>query len=339
MTNKRLATIVVLLVVAAIAGLGIWHWRGDATSEAGIPFRIGFNTWVGYGPLYVARDVGIFKKNGLNVELIRLEGTGERRAALLSKRIDALGSTIDDFVVGLSEGINGKMVAVLDESNGADGIIAKQGIKTVQDLRGKRIAVQPGFVNHFFLLYVLDKAGIGPTEFQLVPMEPDKAADALFAGDVDVAVTWEPHLSAIKGKKGFELVLTTADSSAQHIIFDNLVIRSDVLSDRGKDVIALLKSWYEAIDYIKGNPEASYGILAKAFDITSEKEVGEMMEGVYFPTPQQNFDFMAQASGAQSIAKKVVDLYLKVGVIRADLSATSIKNSIDPQFLRAATPK
>ena len=95
----------------------------------------------------------------------------------------------------------------------------------------------------------------------------------------------------------------------------------------------------QAIDYIKGNPEASYGILSKAFDITSEKEVGEMMEGVYFPTPQQNLDFMAQASGAQSIAKKVVDLYLKVDVIRTAPSVTSIKSSIDPQFLRAAVSK
>ncbi|MGD0023167.1 MAG: ABC transporter substrate-binding protein [Xanthobacteraceae bacterium] len=340
MTSKRLTIVGISLAVVAVLGVGIWLWHRDAGSEAGGgTFRIGFNTWVGYGPLYVAREAGIFKKNGLNVELIRLEGTGERRAALLSKRIEALGSTIDDFVVGLSEGVNGKMVAVLDESRGADGIVAKQGIRTVQDLRGKRIAVQPGFVNHFFLLYVLDKAGIGPTEFQLVPLEPDKAADALLAGEVDVAVTWEPHLSAIKDTKGFELVLTTADPSAQHIIFDNLVIRTDVLDDRTKDVIALLKSWYEAIDYIKGNPEASYGILSKAFDITSEKEVGEMMEGVYFPTPQQNLDFMAQASGAQSIAKKVVDLYLKVDVIRTAPSVTSIKSSIDPQFLRAAVSK
>jgi NitT/TauT family transport system substrate-binding protein len=327
-----------LLVLFGLAAADLWIQRAPRAAEN--PFRIGFNTWVGYGPLYVAQEAGIFKKHNLNVELIRLEGTGERRAALLAKRIDALGSTMDDFVLGLSEGVNGKMVAVLDESKGADGIIAKKGIKSLRDLKDKRIAVQPGFVNHFFLLYMLNQVGIAPNQFQMVPMEPDKAAAALFAKEVDVAVTWEPHLSLIKGNKDYEMITTTADARAQHIIFDNLVVRDDVLNDRKKDVVELIKAWYEALDYIKANPDPSYKVLAKEFGLP-EKEVAETMEGVYFPTIQENIKFMGATTGpaALPIGKKVVDLYVKAGVMKKALAPGLLEASIPGQYLKDAVPK
>jgi NitT/TauT family transport system substrate-binding protein len=335
-TTSRLATLAAAIMLTLASALLF----GRPSSAADAPFRIGFNTWVGYGPLYLAQEAGIFKKRNLNVELIRLEGTGERRAALLAKRIEALGSTMDDFVLGLSEGVNGKMVMVLDESKGADGIIAKRGIKSLRDLRGKRIAVQPGFVNHFFLLYMLEQVGIAPNQFQLVPMEPDKAAAALFANEVDVAVTWEPHLSAIKGKKEFEMITTTADARAQHIIFDNLVIRNDVLTDRRNDVVELIKCWYEALDYMKANPEPSYKILAKEFGLP-EKEVAETFEGVYFPTIQENMKFMSAASGtgAMPIARKVIDLYTKAGLMKKALERGLLENSVPTQFLKDAAAR
>jgi NitT/TauT family transport system substrate-binding protein len=337
--RKRAAYAIILLsVLSGLAQADLWFGRSATAAET--VFRIGFNTWVGYGPFYVAQESGIFKKHNLNVELIRLEGTGERRAALLAKRIDALGSTMDDFVLGLSEGVNGKMVAVLDESKGADGIIAKKGIKSLRDLKGKRIAVQPGFVNHFFLLYMLDQVGIAPNQFQMVPMEPDKAAAALFAGEVDVAVTWEPHLSAIKGKKEFEMITTTADARAQHIIFDTLVIRDDVLTDRKKDVVELIKAWYEALDYIKANADVSNKILAKEFGMP-EKEVAETMEGVSFPTLQENIKFMTATTGAAAapMAKKVIDLYVKAGVMKKAPEAGLLSSSLPVQFLKDATSK
>src|SRR5215510_7281381 len=93
------------------------------------PFRVAFNTWVGYGPFYVAQERGFFKAEGLDVQLQRIEGTGDRRAALIAGRIEALGSTIDDLVVGASQGVQARMVLGIDQSSGADGIVAVDTVK------------------------------------------------------------------------------------------------------------------------------------------------------------------------------------------------------------------
>jgi NitT/TauT family transport system substrate-binding protein len=341
MTRRRILLISTILAIIGLFGLSARSYRPWA-QPVPTPFRIAFNTWVGYGPFYIAQQTGIFNRHHLDVELIRLEGTGERRAALLAKRIDALGSTMDDFVVGLSEGVNGEMVAVLDESRGADGIVAKQDITTVSDLRGKRIAVQPGFVNHFFLLYELQKAGIGPTDFQLVPLEPDTAFAALEAGEVDAAVTWEPHLSAVKGQTKFHVVMDTSYPQAQHIIFDNLLVRTDIGASRRNDVIELLKSWYEALDYMKRNQESTNKILGKVFDLPPQ-EIPKVLTGVWFPNWKQNISFMDDrpetGSGALAIAQKVVELYTTVGVIRTPLSNDIVKQHIASVFLRQAFPE
>ena len=299
-----------------------------------IPLKIAFNTWIGYGPFYVAKEKGFFKNANLRVELVRMEGTGERRAALIAKRIDALGSTIDDFVVGSSQGLNGVMVLAIDESFGADGIVAKKGINSVRDFKNKKIAVQPGFVNHFFLLYLLQKYSLSQDDIIIYPMEPDKAANALLSGDVDVAVTWEPHLSVIKNKKGFNLILTTADSIAQHIIVDNLIIRDDVLKERERDVERLLRVWFHTLDFIQKNPDESANIMAKSVGITAD-EAKEMLKGLKFVSLEDNLKFFNKTHEPNffSLARKALLLYTDAKVIENPSRAQPLFDRINGEII------
>src|SRR6267143_1980231 len=159
-----------IVLVVALAVAAMWYCSRRQRPST---FHVAFNTWVGYGPFYVAKEKGFFKDEGLDVDLQRIEGTGDRRAALIAGRVEALGSTVDDLVVGASQGVPAKMVLGIDQSNGADGIVVVNGIKDIKDLKGKTVAVQPGFVNHFFLLYLLDKNGLSPNDVKIEAMEPD----------------------------------------------------------------------------------------------------------------------------------------------------------------------
>src|SRR5215213_658537 len=243
------------------------------------PFRVAFNTWVGYGPLYIAQEKGFFKEEGLEVELQRIEGTGDRRAALIAGRIEALGSTIDDLVVGASQGVTARMVLGIDESAGADGIVAINSIKDIKDLKGKTVAVQPGFVNHFFLLYLLDRNGIPANDVRIEAMEPDAAGLAFVAQKIDVAVTWEPYLSRAKERSDGHVLITTADPVARGVIVDNLIVRDDVIQRRRTDVEKLIRAWFKAVLYLKTNPDDGNAIIGKAFGL-SPKEVAETLKGV-----------------------------------------------------------
>ncbi len=325
--------LIILLFAVVIITLGFYLSLRKKPKD----FTIAFNTWVGYGPFYIAKEMGFFKKEGLDVKLVRIEGTGERRAALMAKRIEALGSTIDDFVVGLSEGLNGKMVMVVDESFGADGIVAKENIKSISQFRGKRIAVQPGFVNHFFLLYLLDKIGMTQNEIIISPLEPDKAASALLNKEVDVAVTWEPHLSVIKNEKGFRLILTTTNSIAQHLIVDNFVVRNDVLKNRSEEVRKIMKCWFEAVDFLKNNQQEGDEIIKKAFGLKSPAEVREMLKGVVFPSLQQNLTLFNTNThpNVSEKAEKALKLYQQEGIIENADRVYPLEKKIDASYIRS----
>jgi NitT/TauT family transport system substrate-binding protein len=88
-----LVTLVIIIVVGVVAGC---HQSAGATE----PIRVGFNTWVGFGPFYIAQEKGFFAKRGLNVELQRIEGTGDRRSAFIAGRLEGMGSTVDDLIIG-----------------------------------------------------------------------------------------------------------------------------------------------------------------------------------------------------------------------------------------------
>jgi NitT/TauT family transport system substrate-binding protein len=94
-----------------------------ATAQADT-VKIAHSTWVGYGPLYIARDKGIFKKNGVDVDLIVMEDPKERFPTLMADKIEMIASTIDTALLYLKKPNDFQYVVAIDDSNGGDGIVA-----------------------------------------------------------------------------------------------------------------------------------------------------------------------------------------------------------------------
>jgi NitT/TauT family transport system substrate-binding protein len=327
-SRKQLIQVLVLATII-IALVGIFFLTRHKTRPA---FRVGFNTWVGYGPFYVAQEKGFFKEEGLDVDLQRIEGTGDRRAALIAGRIEALGSTIDDLVVGASQGVPAKMVLGIDQSNGADGIVAVNSIKNIKDLKGKTIAVQPGFVNHFFLLYLLDKNGLSTSDVKIEAMEPDAAGLAFVAKQIDVAVTWEPHLSKAKERSDGHVLITSADPIAEGVIVDNFIVRNDVIQRQREDVEKFIRAWFKAVQYCKTNPDDANAIIAKAFDL-KPSEVPDMLSGVKLFDQGMNKKFLSLTGEPHTvleIAGKAGELYFRAGLINNKPDARTL---VDTTFV------
>lgn len=322
-----LAMVAIIMVIGVVAGC-------QPSTGTAQPIRVGFNTWVGFGPFYIAQEKGFFAERGLNVELQRIEGTGERRSALIAGRLEGMGSTVDDLIIGAAQGVEGKMVLGLDESIGADGILTSKDISTVADFKGKSIAVQPGFVNHFFLLYILDANGLSSKDVTIVPMEPDKASAAFVAEEVDIAVTWEPHLSEVeKNRPDGQRFLTTNDYPG--IVVDILVFRNDVVEDRPDDVRAFVDAWYQALDFLQTNPEEANAIIAKAMDLASV-DVGGMLSGVKFLSKEDNAKYHDKAEQVNvfSIAAIAGELWQAEGFIDKPVEVDGL---IDTRFLEGSS--
>ena len=137
-------TLIVVLFALCISYLGC---RSEKPS-----LKIAYNSWVGFGPLFIAQKMGYFEKEGIKVDLILMEGTGEKGSALSAGKIDGIATTVDAFVIQASRKVPGMIVMAFDESLGADGVVTTKDIKSVKDMKGKKVALQPGFVGHFFLV-------------------------------------------------------------------------------------------------------------------------------------------------------------------------------------------
>ena len=102
---------------------------------------ISFTTWIGYAPLFIAKEKGIFEKNGVNVDLRVIESAGDIKSAIASGAIQGYAQTIDTVIMGIGAGLDSTQVLALDTSDGGDGIVCKNEYNSIEDLRGKKVAL------------------------------------------------------------------------------------------------------------------------------------------------------------------------------------------------------
>jgi NitT/TauT family transport system substrate-binding protein len=291
------------------------------------PFKLSVNSWVGWGPLFIAKERNFF--DGLDVDIRFVEDAGARRTAMLAGQVDGYGSSVDNLAIDATFGVTGKTVLCFDESAGADGIVAKSEVSW-EKLKGRKVAVQKGLPGHFLLLSVLSKHGLKSSDVQIMDLDADKAGSAFVAGNVDVAVTWEPWISKAAGLSGGKVLITTKEMPG--LIVDTLVVRDPVLQSRPADVRRIIQGWFKAIDWYKKNPEEGNKIIAAAYTLKPD-EVKDMVGGIKFYDQQRNRDFMGTMAKPGPIYKLFGDasaLWKDAGVVQSTVQPATY---IDPSHV------
>lgn len=315
-------------LIAAIYLMGGWPVLTPGSNEK--PIRIAFNTWIGYSSFYIAQKEGLLDKYHLKVETSVIDPLAEKNAAMLRGDLDGMGGTIDSSVISDTNGLNAKIVMMFDRSNGTDGILATQDIKTVKDLVGKSVAVEEGFVDHFFLLYVLDKAGLPPSSVHLIPMTTDEAGTAFAAGKVDVAATYEPMLDTARTRPGSHVLVSSAD--LEPILADTLLISEKDIEERPNQVRDLVRALMEASDLWKKNPDKYLPFVAQKWG-WKQTEVASTLRTVqlYDCSDELRLFGKEKPGPLYHYVSKASELWLKSGVTKVGVEATAV---IDPQFVR-----
>jgi NitT/TauT family transport system substrate-binding protein len=259
-----------------------------ATAE---PLRIRYAVWVGDGPLFLAQQKGYFAAENVEVQLIRMEDPRESFLAMGAGRLDGIVSTIDTMIPQLKTGKEFQYVLALDDSAGGDGIVARKEIKSVRDLRGRRVAVQEGSVSQFFLNVLLRDAGLSEKDVQVVNMKPGEAGAAFVAGKVDAAVTWEPWLS--NGRTAPHGHMLVDSTQTPGLITDVLVFRRDVIERRPREIQSVVDAWNKAVAYWERNPAESNAIMARAVGdwLEDPKLFADVLTGVRFYNRSANVKF------------------------------------------------
>jgi NitT/TauT family transport system substrate-binding protein len=279
--RRSLATLLAAALLCSVA---------PASVAATGALKIGVPVWVGWMPWWVAKEKGLFKRNGVAVELRNFAVQGDAVQALAGGKLDGASVATNDILTVNAGGPKASVVLLHDESAGADMLVTR-GIDDPKKLKGQRIAVEVGGVSHFFLDKLLALQGLKEADVTVVNMTAADAGAAFASGAISAAVTWEPFGSQAV-KAGGKRLLTSKDTPGA--IVDVLGIRNDVLKKRPDQVRRLLKSWFDALEYVTQHEAEAFAIMAKASGV-SLAEFQEMWQGVRIFTLEDNRKALAPA--------------------------------------------
>ena len=262
--GMRAVSLRAVLMGAVAAGVMV---AGSATAQDLPKITLALSGWTGFAPITLAKEAGIFKKNGIEVEIKKMP-SANRHQAMAAGEVQAIATTIDTHVMYASAGVPVTQVLVLDSSHGGDGIVVRPSINSVADIKGKEVAVEYGGVSQFWLAYVLKKNGLKLDDIKATNLKPSDAASAFIGGQFDVALTYEPYLSNVRANNG--KILVTSDQTPG-VIIDTVAFTPEYIEKNPKVVQALVDSWFEALDMIKADQAKAFEIMAKDVNQTAEQ--------------------------------------------------------------------
>lgn len=342
MKKKTLSLIMVVAMVISCLFTGCGGSNDEKTSQSTGESKtsgkydgkvtLAMTSWVGYAPLLIAKEKGYFEKYGVDMEIIQSDSGSDKRSALQAGEIQGYPAATSSVMMTAAAGVNVKQVCGIDYSNGSDGIVAKNDIKSISDLKGKTVALdQSGSASLFFFQYVLSKYNMTLDDVTVVDMASSDAGAAFVAGQVDAAVTWEPYLSKGAATKfGHKLVDSSEYNEA---IAETLLMDADFTEKYPETVKGIVQAWYDALDYIKENKEDSYKIMGDGIG-QSVSDVEENIKYVKFIDEAGTEEFFGKEGDSDSTIKTVcnmiVDLWSKSKIIDGSVD---VDKTIDYDFI------
>jgi NitT/TauT family transport system substrate-binding protein len=305
---------------------------GGGGGDTGGKITLGFSAWPGWFPWQVAADQGLFAKNGVDVELKYFENYTDSLNALSTGNIDANSQTQNDTISSVAGGAKERIVLVNDNSTGNDQIIAREGIASVADLKGKTVAAEEGTVDHYLLLLALQKAGLGPADVKFTPLATDAAAAAFVAGRVDAVGVFAPFTTTALERQGSKAIATSKDFPGA--IPDHLVVNPSLIQDRPDDVQALVKTWFDTVDWIRTNRDQAIAIMAKRAGV-SPTDYATYDAGTTIFTLENNLEAFTPGSTDAHLdyqGRKITDFLLQTKLID---TKPDLEGLLDDQFVKA----
>lgn len=305
-------------------------------SAVAVPLRQGFSAWPGWFPWQVAQEQKIFEANKVNVDLKWFDGYLESINALTAGQLDANAQTLNDTISSVAAGADQVIVLVNDNSTGNDKIIVREGINSIADLKGKKVAAEEGTVDHFLLLLGLQKAGLTSKDIDFQPLETGQAAAAFVAGQLDAVGVFAPFTTQALKRPGSKELFSSKDFPGA--IPDHLVFSRKFIEERPQDVQAMVDSWFATLDFIKANSDKAYEIMAKRAGV-SLAEYKEYDAGTKIFTLEENLKAFQPGKDLSSLpyaAQEISKFLLEAGLAK---QAPDMSKLFDDRFIKAYAEK
>ena len=310
------------------------------------------NTWGGYAGMYwynggknASKNSRFYKEQGITVALKNIDDPGASFEAWKSGSCDLEGAFTQGVwttkYASVAE-FQPKVIMKYDWSDKGDVIVARSGINTVQDLKGKKIAMAPGTPSHELLLVVLRSAGMTMDDINLVQMgsAPD-AATAFKSGSVDAAVVWSPDdLDCLKAVEGSKILVSTGQFN--NVIADVLIAKQSTIDAKGKELLAFVKGTLianaelnassdkleESAKILADNMSAPLDLMQNAVKVAKLSTYGDNVN--FF-----NLGGAYKGAKGEDIWMDMGNMFRQVNMIAGNLPA--YRSTIDTQFIAKAS--
>jgi NitT/TauT family transport system substrate-binding protein len=252
--------------------------------------KVGISPWPGYEPLALASEKDFFKDTP--VRIIRFATPTESYRALRDGIIDVAAFTADEVFHYAEVRDKPRIFLILDISNGADAIVAKKEIKTIDDLKGKRLGVEGSALGDYVVQRALDfsKNALQSSQIRLTPVEINVQEKAFLNDEIDAAVTYEPSKSLLI-KAGAHVLFDS--SQIPYEIVDVLVTNEKTIEERSNDLENLAQGWFKSLDYINSNYQQMMQKMSQHED-TTVKEFQKGYEDLIIPSKAENIQMLGE---------------------------------------------
>lgn len=249
--------------------------------------RVGTNVWIGYETLYLADQLGYY--GGEPIRLVTMHNATEIQQALRAGVLEVATLTLDEALNLVQEGMDVRVIAVMDVSDGADALIAHPSIATLADLRGRRIGVESTAVGAVMLEGALQAAGLQPGDMEIVDMGVQEHGALFTAGRVDAVVTFEPVRSELL-KQGGKVLFDSSRIPGR--VVDVLVTTPQVARERAGTLRTLVAGHFRALGYFQAQPLQAAAVMSRRQGMTAE-EIVKAYEGIHIPDLEGNRRYLS----------------------------------------------
>ncbi|MFM6208496.1 MAG: ABC transporter substrate-binding protein [Planktothrix sp.] len=311
-----------LIGIAICMSLGI---LASCFQQPTKPLLVGTNEWPGFAPLYLAEQLGYYQNSA--VKIVDYPSSTEISRAIRSSNLQAGGISMDETLLLAETFPEIRVILLMDLSNGADVILGKPELKTLSDIKGKKVGVENTALGGYILSRALDQVGLSVEDITVVSLGYSEHEAAFKQGEIDAIVTFEPVRSKLMAT-GAKVLFDSRKIPGE--VVDVLVVRQEIIETQPKDLEQLIRGWFMALDYLKKQPESAAQIMAERGRITPN-ELLASLELLKFFTPEENQKLLSQGNrNLVEASEKLSQVMREKKLLNSDVKFSSF---LDARFV------
>lgn len=296
----------------------------NTTKDSEDTINLSIDEWIGYKSIVDAagglttQPGSIYDQLGIKVNISIINDATQSSNSLISGDIDAAGYTINR-VAFLSKkfqdaGLDVIFPYVTNFSNGGDGIIAKSNINTVNDLVGARIGVPQFSESHAMVVWFVQHSNLSDSEKQdiidnlILFATSDETAKAFFAGELDVAATWEPYLSQAQSMSDAHIFFSTASSKS--LIMSGVLFNKEFAEANPEVVQKFIQGTLMAGELYETDMSTITKVMPM-FSTATEQDILDQCAGAKLTTWADNDELLQNE--AKTIYSSMCDIWTYLG--------------------------